>query len=84
MKTVTLDICEFDKTLKVLKLTSEHIGMPAKFSVCSHRTGKVVEFNVVQPGDSLFDEDQYDGEQQIYRPVEHLNNVEYLVIYNQY
>jgi hypothetical protein len=79
-----LKLCEYDKTRRVLKLASEYIGMPQEFFVRSHHTGKEVRFVAVGPEDVLFDEDGYDGEQCIYRPVGHVPNVDYLVIYNQY
>ena len=82
--TVELNKCEFLKHMKVLGLASEYFGMPQTFYVKSHHTGRTVRFIPVQPGDHLFCEDGWDGEQQIYRPVEPLPNVEYMVIYNQY
>ena len=81
---VDLKLCEYDKTRKVLKLASEYFGMPLTFGVRSHHTGKIVRFVPVNPADPLYDEDHWDGEQQIYRPVEHTPNVEYMVIYNQW
>ena len=82
--TVPLKFCEFDKTRKVLKLASEYFGMPTEFFVESHHTGKQVRFVAVGPEDVLFDEDGYDGEQVIYRPVGNVPNVSYMVIYNQW
>ena len=82
--TVPLSRCEFDKERRVLKLASEFFGMPREFFVRSHHTGKEVRFRVVGPEDVLFDQDQWDGEQQIYRPVGHVPNVDYMVIYHQY
>lgn len=82
--TVDLKLCEYRKERKYLALASEYFGMPSEFYVKSHHTGKVVRFTCVQPGDKLFDEDGWDGEQQIYRPVGVVPNVEYMVIYNQY
>ena len=81
---VDLKFCEYDKARKVLKLASEYFGMPKNFAVRSHHTGRTVMFESVQPGDPLWDEDGWDGEQCIYRPVVPLRNVEYMVIYNQY
>ena len=81
---VGLELCEFDKERKCLKLASEYFGMPQRFAVKSHHTGRVMEFIPVSYGDPLFDEDGWDGEQQIYRPVEYLDNLEYMVIYNQW
>ena len=84
--TVPLKFCEYDKTRKVLKLSSEFFGMPLTFFVQSHHTGRVVRFVPVTPADKLFDQDQWDGEYQIYRPVdsEYMTRVDHLVIYNQH
>ena len=79
---VDLKLCEFDKTRKVLKLASEYFGMPREFFVRSHHSGKEVRFVAVGPEDKLFDEDGWDGEQQIYRPVGNVSNVDHMVIYN--
>ena len=76
--------CEYKKAGRYLTLSSEVIGMPGEFWVRSHHTGKIVKFTAVQPGDSLFDEDGWDGEQQIYRPTVAVPNIDYMVIYNQY
>jgi len=82
--TVPLKYCEYDNERKVLKLASEFFGMPQTFFVESHHTGKVVRFTTVLPGDKLFDPDQWDGEQQIYRPVGDVPGVDHMVIYNQW
>jgi hypothetical protein len=82
--TIELKLCEYDKTRKVLKLSSEYIGMPMTFFVKSHHTGKDVRFVPVTPADVLFDQDQWDGEQQIYRPLGNVPGVDHLVIFHQY
>jgi len=74
--------CEYKKAGRYLTLSSEVIGMPSEFWVRSHHTGKIVKFVAVQPGDRLFDEDGWDGTQQIYRPTVPVPNVDYMVIYN--
>ena len=79
---VSLKLCEYDKNRKVLKLASEYFGMPLSFFVESHHTGKVVRFAPVTPADKLFDPDQWDGEQQIYRPLGNVPGVDHMVIYN--
>jgi hypothetical protein len=79
---VSLAKCEYDKKRKVLKLTSEYIGMPQEFSVKSHHTGKVIHFTAVRHGDVLCDEDGWDGEMCIYRPVVDVPGVDHLVIYH--
>lgn len=81
---VSTSQCEYDKKRKVLTLASEAIGMPLTFWVRSHHTGTVVRFVPVNPADSLYDQDGWDGEQQIYRPVGHIPGVDHMVIYNQY
>jgi len=82
--TVSLERCEYDKSRKVLKLDSEFFGMPSSFFVESHHTGRVVRFVAVGPEDKLFDQDQWDGEQQVYRPVggEAVTKVDHMVIYH--
>jgi hypothetical protein len=82
--TVSLQRCEYDRGRKVLKLASEFFGMPREFFVESHHTGKTVRFTVVGEHDKLFDPDQWDGEQQVYRPVGNVPGVDHMVIYNQW
>lgn len=84
IETVPMLYCEFDRARRVLKLASEFCGMPAQLCVKSHYTGKTVRFKVVEPNDPLYDPDQWDGEQQIYRPVVPVPNVDHLVIYHQW
>lgn len=80
---VSLDECDYNQDSRSLALPSDNIGMPRTLIVRSHRTGKEVRFVVVGPEDKLFDPDQWDGEQQIYRPVEDTPRVSYLVIFNR-
>jgi hypothetical protein len=82
MQTVDLSVCEFNKERRVLTLASECIGMPREFMVKSHHTGKEIRFVAVGPEDKLFDQDQWDGEQQVYRPTSHSCNVDHMVIYH--
>jgi hypothetical protein len=79
---VDLKLCEYDKERKVLKLASEYFGMPRTFFVKSHHTGKEVRFVTVGPEDKLYDEDGWDGEQQIYRPLGNVPGVDHMVIYH--
>lgn len=83
-KMVSTAQCEYKKAGRYLTLPSEVIGMPPEFWVRSHHTGKIVKFVAVQPGDSLFDEDGWDGEQCVYRPVDDIPNVDHMIIFNQY
>lgn len=82
--TVPLSRCEYNKSRRVLKLASEYFGMPREFFVHSEKTGTDVRFVVVGPEDKLFNQDQWDGEQQVYRPEGNVPTVDYMVIYNQY
>jgi hypothetical protein len=84
IQTIPLGFLEYDKNRKVLKLSSDYIGMPLTFMVRSHHTGKEVRFVPVTPADNLFDPDQWDGEQQIYRPLGNVPGVDHLVIYHTY
>lgn len=78
---VSLEVCEYRKDKRVLLMSDSHIGMPLTFFVKSHKTGKEVRFIPVRPGDALFDPDQWDGEQQIYRPLGMVDSVDHLVIH---
>lgn len=86
MQTVPLQHCEYDKQRKVLKLASEFFagGFPSCFNVHSHHTGKDLKFIPINEHDPLFDQDQWDGEMAIYRPVTDVPNVDHLVIYHQW
>lgn len=79
---VDLKYCEYDKGRKVLKLASEFVGMPRALAIKSHHTDKIVCFKPVGEDDVLFDEDGWDGEQQIYRPIGNVPGVDHLVIYH--
>lgn len=82
MTAIPLGFCEYDKERKVLKLSSDYFGMPREFFVKSHHTGKEVRFVAIGPEDKLFDQDGWDGEQCIYRPIGDVSNVDHMVIYN--
>jgi len=78
---VSLEVCEYRKDKRVLLMSDSHIGMPLTFFVKSHYTGKEVRFIPVKPTDVLFDPDQWDGEQQIYRPLHSIPGVDHMVIH---
>lgn len=75
---------EYDKTKKIMKLSSSFLNnkFPRMFNMKSFHTGKIVGFKSIDSDDPLFDQDQWDGEQGIYRPIIKLDNVDYLVVYN--
>lgn len=82
--TVSLGVCNYNKERRVLKLSSEYIGMPSQFFVRSHVTGKDVRFVVVDENDVLFDQDGWDGEMCIYRPVGNVPTIDHMIIHNMY
>jgi hypothetical protein len=88
---ISLKEFEFDLKKKQLKITSEKAfnktgkkGFPQCLFVMSHLTGIEVEFRPIRESHPLFDEDQWDGEQMIYEPVQAnlCPNVKTLVVYN--
>lgn len=81
---VSLELCEYRKDLKQLRLASELMGMPPKLSIVSNFTGRKVEFVPIGPEDPKWCPDSWDGEICMYRPVDKIPNVDYLVIYHQY
>lgn len=79
-----LSKCEWDKKNKKLLCASEYFGMPSTFFVVSEKTGVKIQFVPLVRGDEGFDEDFWDGEQMIYKPVENIQTVNHFVIYHQY
>lgn len=84
--TISLNLCQYDKNRKVLKVASEYFsgGFPRQFLVRSHHTGVEVRFVTVGPEDRLFDQDGWDGEMQVYRPVGNVPHVDHMVIHHQW
>ena len=83
IETYSLRQCEYNKVSKMLVLPVL-TRFPPKAIIVSHQTGKSVEFVPVTSDDPLFDQDGWDGVQQIYRPVVHVPNVEALIICDDY
>lgn len=84
LQRIPLQYCDFEKTNKVLSLSSSYFGgkFPQQFFVTSHLTGKEVRFKQVDCYDVLYDEEGHDGEIAYYRPVGNVPNVDYLYITN--
>jgi hypothetical protein len=82
--TVELKLCEYNPKFHKLTLPSEYFGMPKEFYVHSHHTGRTILFRTIGENHPMFDQDQWDGEQMIYEPVDVVKNVKILVIYHQY
>ena len=78
---VCLEMFKYNREMKKLTLPASVIGMPREFFVKSHVTQKEVRFTAIHPSDVLYDQDQWDGVQQIYRPTTDLNTVDHMVIY---
>ena len=87
---VPLSSCEYDKQRRTLCLAYKDLpparrfsdwGFPASVNIHSEKTGRTVQFYPVGPNDRLYSEDQWDGEQQIYRPNVALDTVDHLVIH---
>lgn len=83
---VSLKRFDFIKELKELRIASEYFGgrFPHKFIAESSVTGRKVEFAPVKFDDPRFDQDQWDGELQVYAPAESLDRVQYAVVYHQW
>lgn len=79
-----LSLFSYNKTYKRISVPSEYFGMPPRFKLRSHITGRIVDFVPIAADDPLYDEDGWDGEQAVYRPLQNGTNVEYAIIYNQY
>ena len=77
---IPLDQFKFYPARKVLSMEYNKSSFPSELMVKSHHTGKEVRFVCVPEYDVLFDQDQWDGVQQIYRPVGNVPNVDYLVL----
>lgn len=76
-KVITMSITKLPKEERVSKY-------PAVVMLESHATGKRVLFSRIIPGDILYDEDQWDGVQQVYRAASvPLERVNYLIIHEQ-
>lgn len=87
---VPLSSCEYDKQRRTLCIAYKDLpparrfsdwGFPASVNIHSEKTGRTVQFYPVGPNDRLYNEDQWDGEQQIYRPNVALETVDHLVIH---
>lgn len=85
---INLTDCKYSKSRKELNIPEsklpERTGprFPILVDVWSPYTGKIVTFKPIGEDDPKFDQDQWDGEQMIYSPIEDIDNVKYLVIFN--
>lgn len=90
MTYVQLSQCEFHRERRQLSIQSKNLlrdptrgGFPREVLVHSHHTGREILFRPVGPEHRLYDEDHWDGEQQIYAHAEAgVRNVETLVVYH--
>jgi len=74
--------CEWSAATGVLHLEVNY-RFPKNLTIHSERTGKSIQFMPVPYGHKLFDEDQWDGEMQVYIPVnpDQCEKVSHLVAY---
>jgi hypothetical protein len=81
---ISLEYFKWDMERCKLSIGSSHFNdrFPSLLHVKSHITGKVAVFVPVQPGDKFFDEDQWDGEQCVYKELGNISSVEQLVVFN--
>lgn len=86
METVSLKYCKYDKKSKVLGVSSEVFGgsFPREFFVRSHVTGMDVRFVAIGVEDVLYDEDGWDGEMMVYRPVGNVPTIDHMVVYHEF
>lgn len=90
MTYLDLSLCEFHPDRGQLSVRREDLprdptrcGFPREILVHSHHTGRELLFRPIGPGHRLFDEDYWDGEQQIYEHSDNLvKKVTTLVVYN--
>lgn len=85
MQTIFLSDCRYNKDKRMLEIPYSVLReYPVQFLVRSQTTCKEVRFSVIGPEDSMYDEDQWDGEQKIYRPIGNVPTVEYAVVSHFY
>mgnify|MGYP003342563039 FL=1 len=80
MSNFDLSLFVWNKDRKSLVMNNFTHAFPQEFMVRSHHTGKEVRFRRVNDFDVLYDEDQWDGEVMVYRPVGTVANVEYAAL----
>jgi hypothetical protein len=80
MSNFDLSLFVWNKDRKSLVMNNFTHAFPQEFMVRSHHTGKEVRFCRVEYFDVLYDQDQWDGEQMVYRPVGTVANVEYAAL----
>ncbi len=77
--------CKYDKVARRITVHVSSFGHPFKGYPRSFDlyTGRLVRFHCIDSSDPLFDEDQWDGMQQIYRPEIILPKVDHLVVVSE-
>ncbi len=85
-KQTNLTNATFRKATKQLTLGLKFVGpaYPHEIDLYSDYTGNVITFRSIGPDDKMFDEDGWDGVQQVYAPVQHCPRVEYLIVSDFY
>lgn len=85
--TYTLRDFTYLKSMKSLCAEASTLGltvgrMPTRFQIKSETTGRVITLLPITPDHPKFDEDGWDGEQQVYAPTEYLEKLETVTIFN--
>jgi hypothetical protein len=80
MPSFDLFLFDWNMDLGTLVMRNYNQQFPNEFMVRSHRTGKEVRFVRVSMYDVLYDQDMWDGEQMLYRPMGNVPNVNYAAL----
>lgn len=78
---LSLEKCKWQKNLNQLS-APWNISFPREIFVYNPKTSKYKTYFHLHDNDPRFDQDQWDGEQMVYRTNEVTNKAEYLVLYH--
>ena len=78
---LSLENCKWQKNLNQLS-APWNISFPREIFVYNPKTSKYKTYFHLHDNDPRFDQDQWDGEQMVYKTSELTNNAEYLVLYH--
>jgi hypothetical protein len=77
---ISLEKCKWQKHLNQLT-TPWNSSYPREITVHNHNTDTLRLYTQINDTDPRFDQDQWDGEQMVYKTHAPTNNAEYLVLY---
>ena len=78
---LSLEECKWQKHLNQLT-TPWNSSFPREVTVHNQHTGTLRLYTQIKDTDTRFDQDQWDGEQMVYKTHSPTNNAEYLVLYH--